>query len=130
MNYLSVESVSKSYGAKLLFDKISFGLNQGDRIALIAKNGAGKSTLLKILMGKEIPDGGTITFRKDITVTYLDQNPVFDENASVIEAIYQTNNPLLNAVRDYEQALEAFEKDYYLSRLLLIRKTMSFEDLK
>lgn len=112
MNYLSVESVSKSYGAKLLFDKISFGLNQGDRIALIAKNGAGKSTLLKILMGKEIADKGTITFRKDIVVTYLDQNPVFDENASVLEAIYKTDNPVLNAVRNYEEALAAFEKDY------------------
>jgi len=112
LNYLSVESVSKSYGTKLLFDKISFGLNQGDRIALIAKNGAGKSTLLKTLMGKEISDGGTITFRKDITVTYLDQNPVFDEQATVIEAIYNSNNPLLNAVRDYEEALLAFEKEY------------------
>jgi ATP-binding cassette subfamily F protein uup len=112
LNYLSVESVSKSYGTKLLFDKISFGLNQGDRIALIAKNGAGKSTLLKILMGKEIPDGGTVTFRKDITVTYLDQNPVFDENSTVIEAIYKSNNPMLNAVRDYEEALTAFEQDY------------------
>jgi ATP-binding cassette subfamily F protein uup len=112
LNYLSVESVSKSYGTKLLFDKISFGLNQGDRIALIAKNGAGKSTLLKILMGKEIADGGTVTFRKDITVTYLDQNPVFDETATVIEAIYKSNNPMLNAVRDYEEALTAFEKDY------------------
>ncbi len=112
MNYLSVESVSKSYGTKLLFDKISFGLNQGDRIALIAKNGAGKSTLLKILMGKEIPDGGTVIFRKDITVTYLDQNPAFDENSTVIEAIYKSNNPMLNAVRDYEDALTAFEKDY------------------
>lgn len=112
MNYLSVESVSKSYGTKLLFDKISFGLNQGDRIALIAKNGAGKSTLLKILMGKEIADGGTVTFRKDITVTYLDQNPAFDESSTVIEAIYKSNNPMLNAVRDYEEALTAFEKDY------------------
>ncbi len=112
MNYLSVESVSKSYGTKLLFDKISFGLNQGDRIALIAKNGAGKSTLLKTLMGKEILDGGTVTFRKDITVTYLDQNPIFDDQSTVIEAIYNSNNPLLNAVRDYEEALHAFEKDY------------------
>ncbi|HEY0029558.1 MAG TPA: ABC-F family ATP-binding cassette domain-containing protein [Bacteroidia bacterium] len=112
MNYLSVESVSKSFGAKVLFSKISFGLNQGDRIALIAKNGAGKSTLLKILTGKEIADEGTVTFRKDIVVTYLDQNPVFDENSTVIEAIYNTNNPMLNAVRDYEEALTAFEKDY------------------
>jgi ATP-binding cassette subfamily F protein uup len=111
VNYLSVESVSKSYGAKKLFDKISFGLNQGQRIALIAKNGAGKSTLLKIIMGKEIPDEGTVTFRKDITVTYLNQNPVFDEKDTVVEAIYKTSNPALNAVREYEFALEDFEKE-------------------
>lgn len=112
MNYLSVESVSKSYGPKTLFNKISFGLNQGQRIALIAKNGAGKSTLLKIITGKEIADEGTVTFRKDITVTYLDQNPLFDENNTVIEAIYNTSNPMLNAVREYEEALTAFEKEY------------------
>ena len=112
MNYLSVESVSKSYGTKVLFDKISFGLNQGDRIALIAKNGAGKSTLLKVLMGKEISDSGNITFRKDIVITYLDQNPLFDENSTVVEAIYKSNNPMLNAVRDYEAALVAFENEY------------------
>lgn len=112
MNYLSVESLSKSYGPKQLFDNISFGLNQGQRIALIAKNGAGKSTLLKILTGKEIADAGNVTFRKDITVTYLDQNPLFDENSTVIEAIYNTGNPALNAVRAYEDALEAFENDY------------------
>ncbi|MGZ4035094.1 MAG: ABC-F family ATP-binding cassette domain-containing protein, partial [Bacteroidia bacterium] len=112
MNYLSVENVSKSYGTKVLFNKISFGLNQGDRIALIAKNGAGKSTLLKVLMGKEIADEGLVTFRKDIVVTYLDQNPSFDENSTVLDAIYKTDNLMLNAVRDYEEALHAFEKDY------------------
>lgn len=112
MNYLSVEAVSKSYGAKLLFDKISFGLNQGQRIALIAKNGAGKSTLLKIITGKEIADQGTVTFRKDITVTYLDQNPLFNPESTVIEAIYHTDNPMLSAVRNYELALQDFENDY------------------
>lgn len=111
MNYLSVEAVSKAYGAKKLFDKISFGLNQGQRIALIAKNGAGKSTLLKIITGKEIADEGSVTFRKDITVTYLNQNPVFNEEDTVVEAIYKTTNPALNAVREYEFALEAFEKE-------------------
>jgi ATP-binding cassette subfamily F protein uup len=112
LNYLSVEAVSKSYGAKLLFDKISFGLNQGQRIALIAKNGAGKSTLLKIITGKEIADQGTVTFRKDITVTYLDQNPLFNPESTVIEAIYHTDNPMLSAVRNYELALQDFENDY------------------
>lgn len=96
----------------MLFEKISFGLNQGQRIALIAKNGAGKSTLLKIITGKEIADQGTITFRKDIVVTYLDQNPLFNPESTVIEAIYNTDNPMLNAVRNYELALQDFEKDY------------------
>ncbi len=96
----------------MLFERISFGLNQGQRIALIAKNGAGKSTLLKIITGKEIQDEGTITFRKDITVTYLDQNPVFDSDITVIEAVYNTDNPVLNAVRDYETALVDFEQEY------------------
>ncbi len=112
MNYLSLESVSKAYGPKNLFNKISFGLNKGQRIGLIARNGAGKSTLLKIIMGKEIPDQGTVTFRKDISIIYLDQNPFFDEESTVIEAIYNTNNPLLNAVRDYERALDEFETNY------------------
>ncbi len=112
VNYLSIESLSKSYGEKRLFDNISFGLNQGQRTGLIAKNGAGKSTLLKTIMGKEIADSGSITFRKEIVVTYLDQNPIFDESKTVIESIYNTNNPLLNAVRDYESALTAFELDY------------------
>lgn len=112
MNYLSVEGVSKSYGAKKLFDKLNFGLNQGDRLALIAKNGAGKSSLLKIITGKEIADEGTVVFRKDITVTYLDQDPQFNEKNTVIEAIYNTDNPMLNAVRDYESALTAFEQEF------------------
>jgi ABC transport system ATP-binding/permease protein len=112
VNYLSVENVSKSFGTKVLFNKISFGLNQGDRIALIAKNGAGKSTLLKVLVGKEIADEGSVTFRKDVVVTYLDQNPLFNENDTVLEAIYNSNNPMLNAVREYEEALVAFENDY------------------
>ena len=81
-------------------------------MALIAKNGAGKSTLLKIITGKEISDGGSVTFRKDIIVTYLDQNPLFDGNSTVIEAIYNTDNPMLNAVRAYETALTEFEKEY------------------
>ena len=111
MNYLSAEGISKAYGAKRLFEKISFGLNQGQRIGLIAKNGTGKSTLLKIITGEEIADEGKITFRNDITVTYLSQNPVFDEEDTVEEAIYKTDNIVLNAVREYDFALEAFEAE-------------------
>jgi len=111
VNYLSVENISKAYGAKTLFNKISFGLNQGQRIGLIAKNGTGKSSLLKIIIGEEIPDEGKVTFRSDIMVTYLSQNPVFDDNDTVEEAIYKTDNPILNAVREYDFALEDFEAE-------------------
>jgi len=111
VNYLSAELISKAYGAKKLFSKISFGLNQGQRIGLIAKNGAGKSTLLKIITGEEIADEGKITFRNDITVTYLSQNPVFNVEDTVEEAIYKTDNIVLNAVREYDFALEAFEEE-------------------
>lgn len=79
-------------------------------MGLIAKNGTGKSTLLKIITGEETADEGKVTFRNDITVTYLNQNPVFNETDTVVEAIYKTNNPTLNAVREYEFALEAFEE--------------------
>ncbi len=112
MNYLSVESLTKSYGDKILFSDISFGLNKGKRIALVAKNGAGKSTLLRIITDKEFADSGTVTFRKELTVTYLDQNPDFGANNTVVDAIYNTDNPLLQAVKNYEKALVAFEKDF------------------
>lgn len=111
MNYLSVEGLSKTFGSKLLFNKINFGINHGQRVALVARNGAGKSTLLKIIMGKEIPDEGTVTLRKDISLAYLDQQPQFIETSSIADAIYQTNNPVLTAVKNYELAIAAYEQD-------------------
>ncbi|MEK6615444.1 MAG: ABC-F family ATP-binding cassette domain-containing protein, partial [Bacteroidota bacterium] len=131
MNYLSIETISKAYGAKKLFNKISFGLNKGQRIGLIAKNGSGKSTLLKIIMGEEIPDEGKVTFRNNLMVTYLNQNPTFNENDTVVETIYKTNNPILNAVREYEFALEEFEEevnDKTSTRLEKATETMNHLD--
>lgn len=82
--YLQVENLTKSYGDRLLFDSVTFGVNEGDKIGLIAKNGTGKSTLLKIVAGKEAPDSGSVVFRNDLRVGILDQTPEFDPELSVM----------------------------------------------
>ena len=74
MNYISVENLTKSYGIKTLFKDITFHINEGDKIAIVAKNGSGKSTLLKILMGKEVPDSGSISINKEIQIVLFDQD--------------------------------------------------------
>ena len=105
MNYLQVENLSKSYGDRVLFSKISFGLQQGQKTALVARNGAGKSTLMRILTNREIADEGTVVFRKDIRVSWLDQNPPYDPQKTVLETIFSGNEPRLKAISRYEQAL-------------------------
>ena len=106
MNLLSIENLSKSYGDKVLFDNISFGISKGEKVALIARNGAGKSTLLKIIAGKEKPDSGLVTFRKDINVEFLEQDPYMDNTKTVLEVIFDANNPSVQLMRDYELMLE------------------------
>jgi len=106
MNYISVESISKSYGDKDLFHQISFGLNRGDKVALVAKNGTGKTTLLNILKGTEIPDEGKVSFRKEITIEFLDQEPVFNEELTVIDTLLTAKNKMTEAIKKYELAIE------------------------
>lgn len=106
MNYISAENISKSYGDKDLFKNISFGLNRGDKVALVAKNGTGKSTLISILKGKEIPDEGKVSFRKDITIEFLDQEPTFNEELSVIDTLLTAKNKITDALKRYELAVE------------------------
>ena len=106
MNLLSIENLSKSYGDKILFDNISFGISKGEKVALIARNGAGKSTLLKIIAGKETPDSGLVTFRKDINVEFLEQEPYMDNTKTVLEVIFDVDNPSVQLMRDYELMLE------------------------
>jgi ATP-binding cassette subfamily F protein uup len=111
VNYLSVESVSKSYGVKILFENISFGIGQGQKVALVAKNGAGKSSLLRILTGKDAPDSGKVTLRKGIAMAFLSQDPQFDENKTVIEVLFDTETPVSKAVKEYELSMQLQEDD-------------------
>jgi ABC transport system ATP-binding/permease protein len=105
MNYLSVENISKSYGIRTLFKNLSFGIDRGERVALIAGNGTGKTSLLQIITGKDTPDDGLVTFRKDIRIGYLPQQPVLDENKTVLHEVLSSDNPVLTAIRDYEDCL-------------------------
>ena len=109
---LTVENLSKSYGEKELFSNISFGINAGQKTALIARNGTGKSTLLSILMGEQIPDDGKITFRNDIRVAYLPQNPTMNTAQTLDSYIYSSENKYLSTVSAYEKALKDIEKEH------------------
>lgn len=102
MHYLSVENISKAYVEKPLFQEVTFHINEGDRIALIALNGSGKSTLLKIIAGIESPDSGTVQFNKELQVVMLPQRPKINEEATVLENIFTHDHPALNAIKHYE----------------------------
>ncbi|WP_290791938.1 ABC-F family ATP-binding cassette domain-containing protein [Flavihumibacter sp. UBA7668] len=111
MHYVSVEGLGKSYGIKPLFENISFHIEEGDKIALIARNGSGKSTLLKILAGRETAENGTCWINKDVTVALFDQEPVFEEDKTILDNIFQHNHPTLNAIKAYEKASEEEDGD-------------------
>jgi ATP-binding cassette subfamily F protein uup len=103
MHYLSAEGVSKSYGIKPLFHKLSFHIEEGDKIAFVARNGSGKSTLLHILAGRDTPDEGNLWIHKDVRVAFLEQDPRFSEDHSVLDNIFMHPHPTLKLIRDYEQ---------------------------
>ena len=106
---LTAENISKSYGEKILFDQLSLTINDGDRIGLIGINGTGKSTLLKIIAGLDEQDSGEIYPSKDYTITYLSQQPVIDEEATVLQQVFSGDNPLIALQLDYEQVLLELE---------------------
>ncbi|CCH56090.1 ABC transporter related protein [Fibrisoma limi BUZ 3] len=105
MNYLSAENLSKSYGDRVLFRNLTFGLNRGDKVAIVGANGSGKTTLLSILAGTTQPDEGIVSHRKDITIGYLDQQPDLNEALTVMEVVLAGESAQLDAVRAYEKAL-------------------------
>lgn len=111
MVYLQVENLTKSFGERALFQGISFGIDQSQRIALVAQNGAGKTTLLNILVGNEVPDDGTITFRKDLRVGFLSQEPKSPIGVTVLEACFLSDNDVVKTIAEYERLLALHEKD-------------------
>lgn len=105
MNYLSVENLTKTFGDRIILNSVSFGIGQGQKVALVGVNGSGKSTLLKILTGQENPDSGEVVFRNDIVVRHLLQNPVFDQGQTILDAVYDHANPTHKLLIDYQKAL-------------------------
>lgn len=111
MNYLSVENLSKAFGERKLFSNISFGISQGQKIALVGINGAGKSTLMKIIMGLEIPDTGQVGTNQQVKVAYVHQNPVFEGTMSIYQTIFdQSNSEVLKVIEDYHKAMLEAER--------------------
>ena len=106
MNYLSVENISKSYGERILFQDISFGINKDQKIAFVAKNGTGKTSILNIIAGLDSTDTGQIVSRKDISIAYLAQKDDLNPNLTIEETIFATDNKILSIVNQYEKALE------------------------
>ena len=106
MNLLSVEEISKSYGEKVIFKSISFGISKGQKIALIAKNGSGKTSILNIINGEDAPDSGNVVFRKGTRVAYLAQEPNLDPKLTVEESVLKADNPIIKVIDQYNKALE------------------------
>jgi len=118
MNLLTVENIAKSFGELVLFEKLSFGINKDQKIALIAKNGTGKTSILKILSGSDTPDSGQVNYRKGIRVSFLEQEPQLDPDLTVEETIFASDNEVLKIIASYEKALanpedaEAYQKAF------------------
>lgn len=111
MNYLSVDRVSKAFGARVLFKNVSFGIDQGQKIALVGVNGSGKSTLLKILAGLDAPDSGEVVVANDIKLTYLGQQPDFAPDQNVLEAVLDSIDEVPVLVKEYERCLAEAQND-------------------
>lgn len=106
MNYLSVENISKSFGERTLFKDISFGINKDQKIAFIAKNGSGKTSIMKIINGEDESDTGQVVVRKDIKMSFLSQDNNLQEELTIEESIFASDNETLKVIQEYEKALE------------------------
>lgn len=117
-SYLQIENLEKSFGDRVLFSDVTFGVFEGDKIGLIAKNGSGKTTLLRIIAGEEPYDGGCVVFRNDLRVGYLSQLPELNKSQTVIEACLSLDDEATRAIREYEQAVNSQDTDR-MSRAIL-----------
>lgn len=107
ISYLQVDQLTKSFGDLILFSDLSFGIAEGQRIGLLAKNGTGKTTLLNILAGKESYDSGSVVFRRDLRVAYLEQDPQYPGDITVLDACFQSGTDVTDVIAEYEKAMEA-----------------------
>jgi ATP-binding cassette subfamily F protein uup len=105
ISYLQADSIARRIGDNLLFDNISFNINKDDKVALIAVNGAGKSSLLDILAGKENPDNGSLSIKRDLRIAYLQQSPSLNESNRIIDELFSTDSELVSVIREYEQCV-------------------------
>lgn len=132
MNLLSVENLSKSYVEKILFNNISFGIEEGDKIGLIGVNGTGKSTFLKVLAGIDFPDQGTVTVGNNVRIEYLPQNPNFDDDATVLQQVFKGIAPVMQVLREYEHTVEMINNtpgdDKLQKKLILLSQQMDALD--
>jgi ATP-binding cassette subfamily F protein uup len=117
MNYLSAENIGRNVGERWIFKNLTFGILQGEKVALIGSNGSGKSTLLEVIAGKLQADEGVLSIRKDIRVGYLDQDPHFLAGKTVLETIFYADNAITKAIKNYEKALKEAEIDPQNSNL-------------
>jgi len=128
LNYLQVDNLSKAYGEKILFRNISFSIDKGQKVALIARNGTGKSSLMHILAGLEAPDSGKITTRRDLRIDYLQQNPQLDESKTILDTIFATGTGLIKVIHDYEYALEQVKHNMNPESEKLLNQSMAEMD--
>lgn len=128
MPILTLEDVSKQYGERPLFERVSFGIDHNDRVGVIGMNGSGKTTLLRIVAGIEPPDTGRVTRSTTARIAYLAQNPWLDEQSTVLDAVFRDDSPRLQLLRDYEQTSEALahapDDQSLLARLALLTPQM------
>jgi ATP-binding cassette subfamily F protein uup len=127
MNYVSVENLTKSYGIMPLFKGINFNINEGDRIALVARNGIGKTTLLRILSGKEVPDSGTAKVHKDVHLVLFEQDPQFIETASVTQNLFNQAHPIMKAISNYEMAMETEDENLITDAIMEMEENNAWD---